>query len=325
MARLLARGWVETTDEIVLEREEWVLVESCKEIVANVDEQPVGKESTPITLEIEMEEAESAIAVENLTTTLEISELTQEEEQERHRLELKVERAFYEAGTALRKLRDKRLYRSTHGTFEAYCCARFGFTRQSANYIIAGANVFENLTTNGCQILPTTERQVRPLTKLKPNEQYEIWQQAVEESDGKVPTGRIVKGIVERLKEKPLIKASDFCSIGDVFTLTRLEGAERKYNGCWAIAFELRDFTVVVDVYDTTFAVKPDNLNPIDLPDVRRQLPETVRRIKRLRNNAEMLDRGVYHALEGLGRQIYLTDFEDKLLTFMEQCYGINE
>ena len=41
--------------------------------------------------------------------------------------------------------------------------------------------------------------------------------------------------------------------------------------------------------------------------------------------NAEMLDRGVYHALEGLGRQIYLTEFEADLLTFMEERYGIDD
>jgi hypothetical protein len=49
------------------------------------------------------------------------SELTEEEKADRHRLELKIERAFYEAGCALRELRERRLYRSTHRTFEEYC------------------------------------------------------------------------------------------------------------------------------------------------------------------------------------------------------------
>ncbi len=76
----------------------------------------------------------------------------------------------------------------------------------------------------------------------------------------------------ERLKEKPLIKASDFCTVDDAFILTRLEGTERKYNGCWAIANFLIDFTITVDVHDTTLTVKPDNLQPIDFPDARLQL-----------------------------------------------------
>lgn len=60
-----------------------------------------------------------ASKVEAQSVAVEVSsELTQDEERERHRLELRVERAFYEAGVALRRLRDKRLYRSTHRTFE---------------------------------------------------------------------------------------------------------------------------------------------------------------------------------------------------------------
>ncbi len=215
------------------------------------------------------------------------------------------------------------MYRSTHKTFEDYCRERFAFTRMAAHFKIAAATIWENLYTNGIQTLPSSERQVRELATIEPEQQSLVWQQAVEQADGKVPSGRIVKSIVERLKEKPLVQASDFCQIGDAFILTRLEEAERKYNGCWAIARELRDFTITVDVYDGEIAVKPDNLNPIDLPDVRRQLPETLKRIKRLRENAEMLDRGASNILKDLGRQIYLTDFEEKLLTFMEQCYGI--
>jgi hypothetical protein len=259
-----------------------------------------------------------------IAATVQIEVLTEDEEKERHRLELKVERAFVEAGIALSKLRDQRLYRSTHKTFEQYCRERFGFTRRHVDYLVLGSQVVENLQmrTIGSQILPTTERQVRSMTKLEPEQQRQVWQQAVEQAKGKVPSSRIVKSIVEHLKEKPLVKASDFCQIGDLFILTRLEGAERKYNGCWAIAVELRDFTIAVDVHDTTLAVKPDNLDPIDLPDARRQLPETLKRIKRLRD-CGLLSRCAYTLLESIGRQIYLDDFEEKLLAFMEQEYKV--
>lgn len=252
-----------------------------------------------------------------------LEELTPDEEQERHRLELRVERAFCEGGTALKELRDKRLYRSTHRTFEEYCRTRFGFNRMAAHFKIAAATVFENLYTNGIQTLPTSERQVRELAAIDPVEQCSVWQSAVEQSDGKVPSGRIVKGIVERLKEKQLRAASDFCTIGDVFTLTRLEGAERKYNGYWAIASDINDFTLGVDVHDATILVKPENLKPIDEPDVRRQLPRTLKRIRRLRN-VGLLDRSAYNVLEDLGRQVYLTELEEKLLTFLEKEYGID-
>lgn len=47
-----------------------------------------------------------------------LEELTYDEERDRHRLELRVEKALYEAGAALRQLRDRRLYRSTHRTWK---------------------------------------------------------------------------------------------------------------------------------------------------------------------------------------------------------------
>ncbi|WP_250126636.1 hypothetical protein [Chroococcidiopsis sp. CCMEE 29] len=256
--------------------------------------------------------------------------LTEQEEADRHRLELKVERAFCEAGSALRELRDKRLYRSTHKTFEAYCRDRFNYSRDSAYLKIAAAAVYDNLQkflpTNCRQFpLPTNEHQLRALAKadLEPQMQASAWLQGVEEAGGKVPSGRIVKGIVERLKEKPLIKASDFCQVGDVFTLTRLEGIERKYNGCWAIAFDVSGINVKVDVHDIALTVKPENLKPIDSPDVRRQLPAILERIRRLRN-VGFLDRGAYGVLEDLGRHTYLTDVEEGLLTWLEEYYKVN-
>nr|WP_322667302.1 hypothetical protein [Dendronalium sp. ChiSLP03b]MDZ8209558.1 hypothetical protein [Dendronalium sp. ChiSLP03b] len=44
--------------------------------------------------------------------------LTEDEQRDRLHLERKVERAFFEAGKALMELRDRRLYRATHKTFE---------------------------------------------------------------------------------------------------------------------------------------------------------------------------------------------------------------
>lgn len=251
-------------------------------------------------------------------------ELSESEADDRQRLELRVERAFYEAGCALRELRDRRLYRSTHKSWEAYCLDRFGYGRDSADLKILAAEVVDNLNylpTNGRQILPTNERQVRPLTNLEPDEQRQVWDKAVESAGGKVPSGRVVKGIVERLKEKYHCPASDSYSVGDVFSLTGLLRHERKYNGCPCVAIGVNDFTLMVDVHDAVLTVKPDNLNRIDSPDVYRQLPSILKRIKRLRQCD--LDRGAYYVLEGLGRQTYLTDFEADLLGFMEQRYGI--
>jgi hypothetical protein len=103
-------------------------------------------------------------------------ELSYDEQQEREHLERLVERAFYEAGKGLRILRNKRLYCSTHRSFENYCRERFGFERRQPYRLIEAAGVIDNIVEmcpNWAQILPTNECQVRPLTKLEPSQQSE--------------------------------------------------------------------------------------------------------------------------------------------------------
>lgn len=180
-----------------------------------------------------------------------------------------------------------------------------------------------SLETSRIQILPTSERQVRDLVNLEPQQQREIWNSAVAIADGKVPSSRIVKGIVERMKEKPLHLASDFCFVGDVFILTKLESEDCKYNGYPCVAIELKHFTINVDVYDTTLAVKPENLKKIDDPDVHHQLPALVARIRRV-HSAGDLDRGANSLLRHLGQQTYLTEVEEKLLSCLEAHYQVS-
>lgn len=281
--------------------------------------------------ELSETEGTAVVAVEVL------EELTSDEEQERHRLETKVDRALSEGWSALKQLRDRRLYRSTHKTFEEYAKDRFGYNRAHAYRLISAAAVLDTLSStkgqdrarpnamspNWRQKLPVSESQCRELGKLPSNQQPVAWGKVLEVSGDKAPTAKVVRTIVEQMKEKPLFRASDFCTVGDIFTLTRLQGAERKYNGYPCVAVELKNFTVEVDVYDTTLTVKPENLKPIDSPDVRRQLPATLKRIKRVRN-AGLLDRGAYYVLEGLGRQTYLTEVENGLLTWLEEYYNVN-
>lgn len=66
-------------------------------------------------------------------------------------------------------------------------------------------NIQKFLPTIGRQIpMPTNERQLRDLalSNFEPLIQAAVWLQGVEEAGNNVPCGRIVKGIVERLKEK---------------------------------------------------------------------------------------------------------------------------
>ena len=103
---------------------------------------------------------------------------------------------FYEVGKALDEIREQKLYRETHKTFEAYCLDNWGLGRRTADRFIAAAQVIENLRPIGLKI-PTKENQVRPLTGLPPELQLEIWQEALESSPNGMPTGAAVKRLVE--------------------------------------------------------------------------------------------------------------------------------
>ncbi|MGL4623135.1 hypothetical protein [Chroococcidiopsis sp.] len=278
----------------------------------------------------------------------EVEPLTPEEQRDRHQLELKVGQAFYQAGKALAQLRSQRLYRSTHRTFEAYSQEKFGFSRRYSDYLIAAACAIENLqqmrtihsqerlneperfdennlSTLQARILPTKLEQVKPLTSLKTaQQQWQVWNQAIEAANGKVPSGRIVSEIVAQLKQKPLVLDQDDCQVGDVFTLVGLEGTQKKYNGCFCVATELTDLTVTVDVHDATLSVKLENLNEIASSDDKRQLPQTLRRVRRLRE-VESLDRGAANVLKDLSRRTNLTPVEEGLLSWIENYYRVTE
>jgi hypothetical protein len=103
---------------------------------------------------------------------------------------------FYEVGKALDEIREQKLYRETHKTFEAYCLDNWGLGRRTADRFIAAAEVIENLRPIGLKI-PTKENQVRPLTGLPRELQLEIWQEALESSPNGMPTGAAVKRLVE--------------------------------------------------------------------------------------------------------------------------------
>jgi hypothetical protein len=60
--------------------------------------------------------------------------LSEAEKLERDDLESTVQQAFFVAGKALKLLRDQRLYRETHATFESYVRDRFDFTKRAAYY-----------------------------------------------------------------------------------------------------------------------------------------------------------------------------------------------
>jgi phage N-6-adenine-methyltransferase len=127
--------------------------------------------------------------------------LTTVEKAEFFELEGRIEKGlktFVEVGDALMAIRDKRLYRQSHGTFEDYCRERWGMERNYANKLIAASGVVSNLGTI-VPILPTSESQARPLTRLEPEEQREAWQVAVASAGNGRVTARHVEEAARRV------------------------------------------------------------------------------------------------------------------------------
>ena len=85
-----------------------------------------------------------------------------------------IEKAVEKGKVTAKTIRDNRLYRITHRTFEAYCKGKWKMTPQYANRLVAAASSVKNLETIVSK--PTRESQVRPLTKLEPEQQKQAWE-----------------------------------------------------------------------------------------------------------------------------------------------------
>ncbi len=258
-----------------------------------------------------------------------VEELSPSESADRQRLELKVERAFYQAGSALRELRSRRLFRSTHRTFEDYCKERFGFQRSHSYQLIDAASVVDNLSAIGGQILPTSERQVRPLTKLKPDEQRQVWEEAVDVAGGRVPSGRQVKdavlrhlGIVEPLKQQH--PSPPELAPGDVVEIKALKRSPlHPFNGMWAIIEHIGSFsyTVRISIARDMQQCKPDEVTRID-DEYTDDIRAVAKRIEWLARNFE-LEQIEYDLIANLQRSKCFTPRQMGLLAYLEQQYGI--
>lgn len=111
---------------------------------------------------------------------------------------------YIEVGTALLDIRQRRLYRQQHKTFEAYCQKRWGMSRSYASRQITAAEIVTNLLPIGNKIaldgysLPVNEAQARALATVPADQQAEVWREAVDTaSSGKV-TAKHVRSVASK-------------------------------------------------------------------------------------------------------------------------------
>jgi hypothetical protein len=70
---------------------------------------------------------------------------------------------FIQVGEALEEIRERRLYRETHKTFDEYCRDRWGMSRIHAHRLITAAEVTAVLPTGNGTTVPRSERALREL------------------------------------------------------------------------------------------------------------------------------------------------------------------
>lgn len=133
-------------------------------------------------------------------------------------LEQRIERgleSFVDVGSALLSIKAGKRYREAgYSTFEDYCQRRWAISRRHGYRLLLAATTVEALARDLPEemgptghILPTTERQVRPLTRLPEDERPEAWAEAAEEAaaEERQPTAADVERAVERRRPKTTV------------------------------------------------------------------------------------------------------------------------
>lgn len=142
---------------------------------------------------------------------------------------------FIAVGNALLEIRDRSLYRMTHGRFDDYCREKWGVSKTHANRLIQASEAVGILTPIG--VTPTTESQVRPLAHLPPEQQKEVWRKALEIGGGK-PTAKDVKKALE--ESKPQETRSEFLNKLGVTSsepIAETDPDDDDPKGLWALKF----------------------------------------------------------------------------------------
>lgn len=128
--------------------------------------------------------------------------LSQAEASELQACEQIIERGlktFMEVATALMTIREHKLYRATHGTFDNYCQDRWAIQARHARRIIDAGEMAERICfEDGIPVLmlPASESQTRPLAKLPPEFQRTAWKKVIVKANGQTITAKMVEEVV---------------------------------------------------------------------------------------------------------------------------------
>jgi hypothetical protein len=110
---------------------------------------------------------------------------------------------FLEVGMALAELRNRRLYRTEHATFESYVQSRFGLHRSSVDGVIRSAQTAAVLVDGGLRLPPdTTPTSLRAISALPGDDSLKTacWQLAERLSPARAPTQPLVSKLCRMVR-----------------------------------------------------------------------------------------------------------------------------
>jgi transcription elongation factor Elf1 len=97
-------------------------------------------------------------------------------------------------GERFNRIKENKLYRETHDTWENYCQDRWELTPQRVGQLIQFAKTCQLIKSETqVSILPESETQTRPLNQLPPEQKITAWNIAVESANGEQPTANQVR------------------------------------------------------------------------------------------------------------------------------------
>lgn len=108
---------------------------------------------------------------------------------------------FVEVGAALAAIRDGRLYRDTHGTFEDYCQERWSLTRRHVNRLVAASEVVREMGPTGPIPPPTSERHARELAHVDEDDRQDVWLETNRRTNNR-PTAAVVREVAREIADR---------------------------------------------------------------------------------------------------------------------------
>lgn len=91
---------------------------------------------------------------------------------------------FLDMGLALGMIRERRLFRATHASWESYLRDRWKMTDDYSQKLITAVKIVGELRDSGIVVMPVREVHARRLQQVEPDHRPKVWEEALAEAGG---------------------------------------------------------------------------------------------------------------------------------------------